>query len=295
MWLTVRMELMMAAPLLGFSSLLAVLSPRGLVGVAAAALTMQYSARIKDEIYNSVEAYTYVAANGTRVERVFEYVDLPPEESVEEMSKKVAVEETWPAHGQVRMCDVTLTYRPGLEPALKGLSFEISAGEKVGIVGRTGAGKSSLTLAILRLADQVEGLIEVDGVDTSTMPLHMLRSRVAMIPQEATMFSGTVRENLSPLGGIPDDVLRATLEQISSLAAAVESVGGLDGLVLEDGSNFSHGQRQLFGVARALLKKSSVVILDEATASCDAVTDALIQDLVRRLFTNCTVITIAHR
>ena len=138
-WLSVRMELMIAAPLVGFSALLAVLTPAGIMGVAAAGLTMQYSARIQAEITNMMESYTYIAANGTRIERVWQYIDLPPEETIEQAASKVHADDNWPSRGKITLRDVTLTYRPGLAPALKEISCDIQAGEKIGVVGRTGA------------------------------------------------------------------------------------------------------------------------------------------------------------
>jgi ATP-binding cassette subfamily C (CFTR/MRP) protein 1 len=271
------------------ASVLAVLNNNGSVGVAAAALTIQYAGRITNELGSMTENLTLVSSKAVDVERVFEYIDLEPEEAIAPPQPDAA----WPTRGEVVMKAVTLRYRPELEPALKGVSCVIRPGEKIGICGRTGAGKSSLTLAMLRLADEVGGTIEIDGVDTASVPLHTLRSRIAMIPQEATMFAGDIRGNLTPLG-VPDAELWAALEQVE-LGEPVRALGGLGAAVSEDGVNFSHGQRQLFGVARALLKHSPVVMLDEATASCDAVTDAMVQAVVRKVFAGCTVLTIAHR
>jgi ATP-binding cassette subfamily C (CFTR/MRP) protein 1 len=290
MWLDIRMQGCITIPVVTLASVLAVLNNNGSVGVAAAALTIQYAGRITNELGSMTENLTLVSSKAVDVERVFEYIDLEPEEAIAPPQPDAA----WPTRGEVVMKAVTLRYRPELEPALKGVSCVIRPGEKIGICGRTGAGKSSLTLAMLRLADEVGGTIEIDGVDTASVPLHTLRSRIAMIPQEATMFAGDIRGNLTPLGGVPDAELWAALEQVE-LGEPVRALGGLGAAVSEDGVNFSHGQRQLFGVARALLKHSPVVMLDEATASCDAVTDAMVQAVVRKVFAGCTVLTIAHR
>ena len=183
---------------------------------------------------------------------------MPPEESTTPDAEQLLPPAEWPSQGKLVLRDVKLTYRPGLQPALRGVTCSIQAGEKIGIVGRTGAGKSSLTLAILRMADQVSGLVEIDGVDTSQISLNTLRRRVAIIPQgehasprplhsafspliplllvEATMFAGDIRHNLDPLNANSDDVLSAALAEVG-LVDVVKDAGGLDGLVSEDGAN----------------------------------------------------------
>uniref|UniRef100_A0A2K5I723 ATP binding cassette subfamily C member 9 n=1 Tax=Colobus angolensis palliatus TaxID=336983 RepID=A0A2K5I723_COLAP len=205
------------------------------------------------------------------------------------------VPEYWPQEGEIKIHDLCVRYENNLKPVLKHVKAYIKPGQKVGICGRTGSGKSSLSLAFFRMVDIFDGKIVIDGIDISKLPLHTLRSRLSIILQDPILFSGSIRFNLDPECKCTDDRLWEALE-IAQLKNMVKSLpGGLDAVVTEGGENFSVGQRQLFCLARAFVRKSSILIMDEATASIDMATENILQKVVMTAFADRTVVTIAHR
>ncbi|XP_063866563.1 multidrug resistance-associated protein 1-like isoform X5 [Scylla paramamosain] len=290
-WLAVRLESI--GNIMTFSAAMFSVARRGTIEGGEVGLSISYALSVTQTLNWLVRMTSDVETNIVSVERIKEYTETPQEAPWDIPNKKPSKD--WPQEGIVKFNDYATRYREGLDLVIKDININVKAGEKIGIVGRTGAGKSSMTLGLFRIIEAAAGNISIDNINIGEIGLHDLRSKLTIIPQDPVLFSGSLRMNLDPFNLYSDAEVWSALEH-AHLKEFVSSLStGLQHEVSEGGDNLSVGQRQLVCLARALLRKTRVLVLDEATAAVDLETDDLIQQTIRHEFMDCTVLTIAHR
>ncbi|KAL1744151.1 P-loop containing nucleoside triphosphate hydrolase protein [Schizophyllum fasciatum] len=291
-WLTVRLDFFGNILILGTGLFAA--GFRTSVTPAKIGAIISYCLPITTTLDQIVTQYAELEQHMNAVERILNYSELPAE------APPTTPEDpppTWPAQGRIEFKNVEMAYREGLPLVLKGVSFTIEPGEKVGIVGRTGAGKSSIIQALFRMTELRGGHIDIDEYDISKVGLDLVRQRMALVPQDATLFLGTLRENLDPSGTRTDAELLSALQSVHLLhdGNADDAKFSLEAPIADEGSNYSAGEKQLLALCRALVKQSKIIALDEATANVDADTDAKLQRTIRTELKFQTLLCIAHR
>ncbi|CCH46808.1 putative membrane protein [Wickerhamomyces ciferrii] len=302
-WIAVNLDIMATAVVF----IVAMLSVTGQFSINASSvgLLTYYMIELSQMLSFLMQTYSEVENEMNSVERVCHYAnDLEQESAYRTLDYQPRP--TWPEEGGIKFDNLSLRYRDGLPLVLKNLSIDIKGGEKIGICGRTGAGKSSLMIALYRIAEFAEGGIFIDGTDISKLGLHDLRSKLSIIPQDPVLFQGTIKSNLDPFNESTEselwDALRRsgliTPEEMIKMKDENEneySKFHLNSVVEDEGSNFSLGERQLLALARALVRRSKILIMDEATSSVDYKTDSLVQETIAREFSDCTILCVAHR
>ncbi|KAL3656838.1 hypothetical protein V7S43_018295 [Phytophthora oleae] len=290
-WFQLRMELIGCGVVIAVVSCLVYLhdylSP-GLVGVA-----FTYALSIDSRLARLVRVWSWLEIEMVSPERIMAYASIPPEG--EQTSFTIEPTQPWPNTGTISFQDVVFSYKQGGVPVLKGLSFSIRNNEKIGIVGRTGAGKSSLTMALFRINELMSGRILIDSTDIATMPLRTLRSNLSIIPQSPVLFKGALRAYMDPFDEFSDAEIWSALEKVDMKTQVGALEGQLTYELSENGENFSVGERQMLCMGRALLTRSRIVVMDEATASIDHATEKRLQRVINEDFKDATVLTIAHR
>ncbi|KAF9927241.1 hypothetical protein BGZ67_007627 [Mortierella alpina] len=292
-WLAIRVQAL--GSLLIFMASMFVVGTRTTINAATAGLVLSALARTAGDLNYLVQCIATLENNMNSAERLVHYIKNLPQEPPSESSSDQKPPATWPMQGTIDFQHVAMRYRPELPPVLRDVTFSVQAGHKIGVVGRTGAGKSSLIQALFLFGKLDSGKILIDGIDTQMIGTSDLRTQIAIIPQDPVLFQGSFRYNLDPLESHTEQELWQVLETSDLKAYVQAQEGGLDALISANGENLSVGQRQLVCLSRALLAKSKIVVLDEATASVDMATDLLIQKAIRVEFAASTVVTIAHR